>query len=60
MKTYKIGIILTVYQFKELTIEADSIEEAEQKALDEAGNYEFSGESSSDYKIEYSMERLTE
>ena len=56
MKTFKIGVVRTVYQFKELSIEANSLDEAEQIALDTAGNYEFSGESSSDYEIDYSME----
>ena len=52
---FKIGLIYTVHQFKEVVIEANSLEEAEQKALDEAGNHEFSGESSSNYEIEYSV-----
>jgi hypothetical protein len=56
MKKFKVGVIRTVYQFKELTIEAESLRDAEMMALDTAGNYEFSGEHSSDYEIDYSME----
>jgi hypothetical protein len=40
-KTYKVPVCRTARAFAEIEVEADSAEEAERKAIDEAGDHEF-------------------
>ena len=49
-KTYKVEVCRTSYSFATIEVEADSEEEAEDLAYDEAGNHDFS-EKDSDYSI---------
>jgi hypothetical protein len=54
MSKYTVGITRIGYGHRDLEIEADSQEEAEDKAIDEAGSYEYS-ENHSKYEIDFSM-----
>lgn len=49
---YKVTVTRTSYASREHVIEADSEEEATQKALDEAGDYEYS-EKDAEYEVQY-------
>jgi hypothetical protein len=51
LKKYKVKVCRISYAHRDLEVEATNIREARQKALDEAGNYEFS-EHDADYKVE--------
>lgn len=48
---FQIPVVRTSYAFKTIEVEAGSLEEAQRKALDEAGNHEFS-EKNVDYITE--------
>ena len=48
---WKVDVLRIGYGRKEIEVEADSADEAKSKALDEAGNQEFS-EHHSDYKAD--------
>lgn len=50
-KTYSVPVVRIGYGFKNIEVEANSQEEAEQLALDEAGDHEYS-EKESQYEIE--------
>lgn len=50
MAKYKATVCRTSYAFREIEVEADNEEQAKEKLLDEAGDYEFS-EKSADYSI---------
>jgi hypothetical protein len=49
---YTVLVIRTSYGNREIEVEANSEEEAKEKAIDEAGNYEFS-EHTSNYEVDY-------
>ena len=55
MEKFDINVVRTGYGFKTISVEANSLEEAEEKALDEAGSEEFS-EKTSEYSIEGEVE----
>lgn len=50
MSKFKIEVCRIGYSFRNIEVKADSLEEAQQKALDEAGDYLYN-EASSEYKI---------
>ncbi len=50
-KEYEVQVVRTAYAFKTIKVKANSEEEAKEKALDEAGDHEFS-EKSSDYSVD--------
>ncbi len=54
-KFYDVDVVRIGYGFKAIQVEAYSKKEAEDKALDEAGDYEYK-ENSSDYKVNGSRE----
>lgn len=56
MKTFDVHVCRIGYAHRTFQIEADNEKEAKEKALDEAGNYEYS-ENSSDYEIESCTEQ---
>lgn len=49
METFDIPVRRTAHQFATLSVQAQTQEEANEKALDQAGDHEFSGEKSADY-----------
>lgn len=51
MKKYKVPIIRISYSFRDIEVFAKNAEEAEQKAIAEAGNYDFK-ESAAEYEID--------
>ena len=52
MAKFKIEVARISYASRIIEIEADTEEQAKEKAIDEAGNYEFS-EHDADYKTEW-------
>lgn len=57
MPKYKGTVCRISYSFREIKVEADNDEQAKEKMLDEAGNYEFS-EKSSDYSLDGGVQRV--
>lgn len=57
-REFTVVVCRTSYAFRTLTIKAKNEEEAKEKALDEAGDYEFS-ESNADYEIDSVQENKT-
>ena len=55
MKRYKVHVIRTGYGHHDIEVDANSKKEAEKKALEQAGDYDFS-EYDSDYEVEYAKE----
>lgn len=53
MKTFEVVVTRIAYSTKTIEVEAENEEQAKEKALDEAGEYEFPTEHSSDYKVEF-------
>ena len=51
MKKFKVKVCRTSYSFNEIEVEAETPEEAEEIALEKAGNYLYS-ESHADYKTD--------
>lgn len=51
MAKYKVSVVRIGYSHKDITVVADSESEAVDKAIDAAGNYEFS-EHDADYKAD--------
>lgn len=51
MKTFSIPVIRTVHQCKEISVQAETYEQACEVALDEAGDHEFPSEKESNYSI---------
>ena len=51
MAKFKVEVIRTAYAVKHIEIEADSVEDAYEQALDEAGSHLFS-EHTANYEIE--------
>lgn len=51
MEKFDVEIMRTARQFKTITVEAQSLEQAQTLALDQAGDHEFPGEKSADYAI---------
>jgi hypothetical protein len=51
MATFKIEVVRISYGFKTIEVQADNLEDAQNKALDDAGNYEFT-ESSAEYELD--------
>ena len=51
MKKFIVNIVRTSYSFKDIEVEAENEEQAKEKALEKAGDYEFS-EKSADYTAE--------
>jgi hypothetical protein len=54
-KKFKVHVCRTAYAHLYLEVEADTQEEAEKKALDEAGDHSFS-ENNTDYTVEGTTE----
>ncbi len=52
MPKYKVHVCRTAYSHLDIEVEADSPEQASDKALDEAGDHSFPTESSSEYSAE--------
>lgn len=52
MPKFIVSVRRTSYAFKDIEVEANSRDEARNKAYDEAGDYEYS-EKDADYKVEY-------
>lgn len=55
MAKYKVSVVRIGYSHKDITVVADSESEAVDKAIDAAGNYEFS-EHDADYKADDARE----
>lgn len=52
MENFKVPVVRTAHQFLEITVAAESREQAEAFALEQAGDHEFPGEKSAEYSIE--------
>lgn len=57
MPTYKGTVCRTSYSFREIEVKADNDEQAKEKMLAEAGDYEFS-EKSSNYSLDGGVQRV--
>lgn len=55
-KKFTITVMRTAYAFHEIEVEANNVKDAEEKALNEAGDHEYS-EKSADYSISNSIEK---
>jgi hypothetical protein len=55
MPKFKVEICRIGYGFNEITVDADCIEEAKYKALEQAGDLSFS-EKSSDYEVNFAVQ----
>lgn len=55
MARYTVSVVRIGYAHRDITVDADSEQEAVDKAVDTAGNYEFS-EHDADYKADYVKE----
>lgn len=56
MEKFKVEVLRIGYATKEIEVEAETQEEANEKALDDAGNYEFS-EKQAEYELAYAPSR---
>ena len=56
MPKFKVNVSRTAYSNLDITVEADTVEEAELKAVDTAGNYSFPNEHTSDYNAQGSTQ----
>lgn len=52
MKKFTVTVTRISYSSKEIEVEAENEDDAKEKALDEAGDHEFS-EKDADYKVEH-------
>ena len=52
---YQVNVVRVSYGHRTLEIEADSIEAAEEQALDDAGSHLYSG-GSAEYEIDFTVE----
>ena len=55
MKKYKVSIVRIAYAFRVIEVEANDESDANDIAIEEAGNLDFS-ESSSEYQVDYTEE----
>ena len=51
MAKFTVTVLRTSYSTRTIEVEAEGFDEAKEKAIDEAGDYEFS-EASADYSVE--------
>lgn len=56
MKKFKVSVIRIAYSCKEIEVEAESQEAANEIALDDAGNYDFPMEHYAEYEIDWVQE----
>ena len=52
MSKYKVHVCRTAYSHLEIEVEASTSKEAQEKAIDEAGDHVFPSENSSEYSAE--------
>jgi hypothetical protein len=57
MRKFDVEITRIGYGYKTIRVEADTEDEARQKALDEAGNHVFN-EKSSEYEAQFAVEEV--
>lgn len=51
-KKFKVSVCRTAHRHCDITVEANSQKEAEELALDEVGDHDFSGEKEADYTVQ--------
>ena len=52
MNNFDIDVVRIAWRFKTINVQAENLQQAENKALDIAGDYEFPGEKDADYFIQ--------
>jgi hypothetical protein len=60
MKKFEVVVTRTAFSAKTIEVEAENEEQARQKAVDEAGGYEFPTEYAADYEVEFILEKEKE